>query len=201
MSRCSVTRTSWVLGILFVILVGCSHSPPTKYYDLGPLTEKEVREPSEACVSIAIGPVKIPEYLNRSGIVTRLSSNELGVAEFSKWAEPLEENFPRVLAENLSSLLCTKTVLIFPWKGSIPLDYWVYVYVTRMDGKLGESAVLDVSWTIMGSTEKRGTPLMKRASYQEPARRLDYEDFVAGQSRNLAALSRDIADAIKALPQ
>jgi uncharacterized lipoprotein YmbA len=143
--------------------------------------------------------VKIPEYLDRSGIVTRVASNELTVAEFSKWAEPLEESFPRTLAENLSSLLCTKTVLIFPWKGSIPLDYRVYVDVIRMDGKLGESAVLDVSWTIMGGAEKKGALVMERSSYKETAGGPDYGDYVAAQSRNVAALGRDIAKAIGSL--
>jgi uncharacterized lipoprotein YmbA len=143
--------------------------------------------------------VKIPEYLDRSGIVTRVTSNELTVAEFNKWAEPLEESFPRVLAENLSSLLCTKTVLAFPWKGSIPLDYRIYVDVIRMEGKLGESAVLDVSWTIMGGAEKKGVLVMERSSYKEPAGGQDHGDYVAAQSRNVAALSRDIAEAIKTL--
>jgi uncharacterized protein len=199
MSRILVPRTSLALGLLVIILLGCSHSPPTRYYDLGPLPERGASERGEACASIGIGPVKIPEYLDRSGIVTRVTSHELMVAEFNKWAEPLEENFPRILAENLSSLLCTKTVLIFPWKGSIALDYRIYVDVIRMDGNLGESAALDVSWTIMGGAEKKGVLLMKRSSYKEPTGGQDYGDFVAAQSRNVAALSRDIAEAIGTL--
>jgi len=199
MSRFSVPRTSLALGLLVIILLGCSHTPATRYYDLGPLPGRGAPERSEACVSVGVGPVKIPEYLDRSGIVTRVTSHELTVAEFNKWAEPLEESFPRALADNLSSLLCTKTVLIFPWKGSVPLDYRVYVDVIRMDGKLGESAVLDVSWTIMGSGEKKGVLMMDRSSYKEPAGGQDHGDFVAAQSRNVAALSRDIAEAIRAL--
>jgi uncharacterized lipoprotein YmbA len=187
------------LGLLVIILLGCSHTPATRYYDLGPLPERRVPERSEACASIGIGPVKIPEYLDRSGIVTRVTSHELTVAEFNKWAEPLEESFPRVLAENLTALLCTKTVLVFPWKGSIPLDYRIYVDVIRMDGKLGESAVLDVSWTIMGNAEKKGVLVMERSSYKESAGGQDHGDFVAAQSRNVASLSRDIAEAVRTL--
>ena len=199
MSCSSVPRTLLVLEVLVIILLGCSHSASTRYFDLGTLPERGVPERRDACDSIGIGPVKIPEYLDRSGIVTRLTSHELMVAEFNKWAEPLEENLPRVLAENLSSLLCTKTVLIFPWKGSIPLDYRIYVDVIRMDGKLGESAVLDVSWTIMGGAEKKGVLVMERSSYKEPAGGPDHGDYVAAQSRNVAALSRDIANAIGSL--
>lgn len=190
MSRFTVPRMSLALGLLVIVLMGCSHSPATRYYDLGPLLERGVPVQKEPCVTIGIGPVKIPEYLDRSGIVTRVTSHELMVAEFNKWAEPLEENFPRILADNLSSLLCTKTVLIFPWKGSMSLDYRVYVDVIRMDGKLGETAVLDVSWTIMGGADKKGALLMERSSYNEPTGGQDYGDFVAAQSRNVAALSR-----------
>ena len=199
MNLFSAPRMSLALGLLYIILLGCSHTPPTRHYDLGALPERGVPERKEACASIGIGPVKIPEYLNRSGIVTRVTSNELMVAEYSKWAEPLEESFPRALAEDLSSLLCTKTVLLFPWKGSIPLDYRIYVDVIRMDGKLGETAVLDVSWTIMGGAEKKGVLVMERSSYKEPAGGQDHGDFVAAQSRNVAALSRDIAEAIRTL--
>jgi len=195
----SVPRMSLALGLLFITLLGCSHTPATRYYDLGPLPGRGTPPGSEPCVSIGIGPVKIPEYLDRSGIVTRVTSHELMVAEFNKWAEPLEESFPRALAENLSSLLCTKTVLIFPWKGSIPLDYRIYVDVIRMDGKLGESAVLDVSWTIMGDAEKKGVLVMERSSYKEPAGGQDHEDFVAAQSRNVGTLSRDVAEAVRIL--
>jgi uncharacterized lipoprotein YmbA len=201
MSRFSILRMSFALGLVVILLLGCSHSPPTRYYDLGPLPGKGASAPSEACVSIGIGPLKIPEYLDRSDIVTRITSHELRVAEFDKWAEPLEDNFPRVLAENLSSLLCTKTVVIFPWKGSFPLDYRVYVDVIRMDGKLGENAVLDVSWTIMSGAGKKGALMMKQSSYKDSTGGQDYGDFVAAQSRNVGALSRDIAEAIKTLEQ
>ncbi len=196
-----VLRALLALGVSVTTLLACTRSPMTRYYGLGPFPERGVAERKEACVSIGIGPVKIPEYLDRSGIVTRVTSHEFLVAEFNKWAEPLEENFPRVLAENLSSLLCTKTMLIFPWKGSIPLDYRVYVDVIRMDGELGESAVLDVSWTIMGGAGKKGVLLTERSSYKEPTGGQDYGEFVAAQRRNVAALSRDITEAIKALPR
>jgi uncharacterized lipoprotein YmbA len=201
MSRFSVLRTSLAIGLLVIVLLGCSHTPPTRHYDLGPLPERGAPERREGCVSIGIGPVKIPEYLSRSGIVTRLTPNELMVAEFNKWAEPLEENFPRVLAENLSSLLCTKTVLIFPWKGSIPVDYRVYVAVIRMDGKLGGEAVLDATWTLGGSPDKKELLAIKRGSYKEPTGGEGYEAYVSAQSRNVGALSRDIAEAIKTLGQ
>lgn len=192
----------WILAFLSMVLFGCAGTagtPPTKFYLLNPLPgpEKTANLGSERCISIGIGPVKIPDYLDRPEVVTRMSPNELRVDEFRKWGEPLEGNVSRVLAETLSSLLCLKTVAIFPWRGPIPIDYRIYVEVIRMDGALGESAFLDVTWAIVDGVDKKKLLFVKRSKYKEPVRGQDYEAFVSAQSRNLQGLSRDIAEAIK----
>jgi len=183
----------------WLILGGCASTPPTRFYTLSPLPEsdKPGGSGSERCVSIEIGPVKIPGYLDQPGIVTDLSQNEYRVGEFSRWSEPLEANISRILAANLTSLLCTKIVSSFPWKGSVPLDCRVFVEIVRMDGGLGESAMLDASWTIFEGAEKRKLLLAKQTHYKETPSDKGYEAYVSAQSRNLGALSRDIAKAMK----
>jgi hypothetical protein len=151
----------------------------------------------EHCLAIGIGPVKIPEYLNQPEIVTHITQNEVRVDEFAKWAEPLENNISRALAENLSSLLCLRSIAIFPWKGQTPIDYRIDVHVIQMDGVLGENAFLDVSWSITDSADRKKPALVtKRSRYKEPTGGGDYGAFVSAQSRNLASLSREIAEAI-----
>ena len=186
-----------------LILWGCASTPPTRFYTLSPLpgSEKPGGSGSERCVSIGIGPVKIPGYLDQTGIVTHLSQNEYRVGEFSRWSEPLEENISRILAANLTSLLCTEIVSTFPWKGSVPMDYRVFVEIVRMDGSLGESAVFDASWTIFDNAEKRKLLLAKQTHYKETPSGKGHEAYVAAQSRNLGALSREIAEAIQKLPR
>jgi uncharacterized lipoprotein YmbA len=151
----------------------------------------------ERCFAIGIGPVKIPEYLNQPEIVTRMTQNELRLDEFAKWAEPLEDNISRTLAQNLFSLLCVQSIAIFPWRGGTPVDYRIDVHVIQMDGILGESASLDVAWSITDGTGHKKSPLStKRSTYKEPTGGGDYEAFVSAQSRNLASLSREIAEMI-----
>jgi uncharacterized lipoprotein YmbA len=117
--------------------------------------------------------------------------------EFAKWAEPLEDNISRALAENLRSLLCIRTIAIFPWRGGTPVDYRIDVHVIQMDGMLGESALLDVSWSITDGTDRKKLPLItKRSTHKEPTGGGDYGTFVSAQSRNLASLSREIAETI-----
>jgi uncharacterized lipoprotein YmbA len=154
----------------------------------------------ERCFAIAIGPVKIPEYLNQPEIVTRITQNEVRVDEFVKWAEPLENNISRALAENLPSLLCIRSIAIFPWRGQTPIDYRIDVHVIQMDGILGKSASFDVAWSITDGTDRRKSPLLtKRSTYKESIGGRDYGAFVSAQSRNLASLSREIAETILVL--
>jgi len=203
MSRVFRLLTLMTILSLWFLLLGCASSPPTKFYTLSSISgsEKVDNSGSETCISIGVGPVKIPEYLDQAGVVTDLNPNEYLVGEFSKWSEPLGMNISRILARNLTSLLCTKIVSTFPWVGSLSFDYRVIVEVIRMDGVLGENARLDASWMIYDGTDRKKLLLAKMTQYKEALDHKGYESYVAAQSRNVAALSRDIAEAIKALPQ
>lgn len=189
-----------VMVVLFMIMVGCTTiSAPSRFYVLSSLpdsgTEREIAT-EEGCITIGIGPVEIAPYLDRPQIVTRVSANELHLADFDKWAEPLKDSFSRVLSENLSALLCADAIAVFPWRGSTPIDYRVEVAVVRLDGKLGGDAFLVAQWTIFGE-DGRTVLLTRKSSYTEPADPRDYEALVAAQSRTVANLTRDIAAAIK----
>ena len=193
------SRLKWlILGISVVVFSGCANTPPTRFFVLSPSPnfEKVWNREDGRCFAIGIGPVKLPEYLNQAEIVTRITQNELRLDEFAQWAEPLEDNISRALAENLTSLLCTRSIAIFPWKGGIPIDYRIDVQVIQLDGMLGKNALLDITWSITDSTGRKKLPLKtKRSTYREPTGG-DYETFVSAQSRNLASLSREIAETI-----
>jgi uncharacterized lipoprotein YmbA len=191
-----------ILGVSVVLFLGCASSPPTRFFVLSssPDFEKAGNREVERRLAIGIGPVKIPEYLNQPEIVTRIAQNELRLDELAKWAEPLEENISRTLAENLSSMRCIRSIAIFPWKGGTPIDYRIDVHVIQMDGVLGESALLDIIWSIAEGADRKNSPLLtNRSTYREPTGGEDYGAFVSAQSRNLASLSREIAEAILVL--
>ena len=85
-------------GLLFA---GCAATTPTRFYTLSSL----VAAPGEASqglphLAIGVGPVTLPEYLNRPQIVTRVGSNRIALADFESWAEPLDGLFARILTEN-----------------------------------------------------------------------------------------------------
>jgi hypothetical protein len=147
-------------------------------------------------VAIGLGPVTFPEYLNRPQIVVRGSGNQLQIAEFARWAEPLVENFSRVLVENLSALLSSDSIVPYPRKKSTPTDYQVTVDVIRFDGTPGENASLVARWTILGDDGEKALQ-KKKSSLSEPIDGQSYEALVSAESRLVTALSREIAAAIK----
>lgn len=152
-------------------------------------------------LTIGVGPVKFPPYLDRPQIVTRTSPNELDFATFAWWAEPLDENFSSVLAENLSVLLSMDAIEVYPWTLSVPVDYQVTMNVTRFDGTPGGDVSLKARWAILGD-DGNEVLLSRTSSFIEHAGKPpDYEAIVSAQSRVVEALSHDIAMAIKAIEQ
>ena len=197
--------TTPVLAALFILLVGCSSSSPTRFYVLHSWSDsmkmKELQSSNrDHCISIGVGPVGVADYLERPQIVTRVTPNEVKLAQLDQWAEPLEQNISRVLADNLSALLCTKMVVAFPWRGAVTIDYQVEVEILRLDGDLGGNATLEVQWMAFGLREPKKLLASKKSTFTEPTGGQDYQGLVSAQSRNLEGLSRDIAAAIKTLP-
>jgi uncharacterized lipoprotein YmbA len=189
----------WVISGCLGLVQGTQ--TPTKFYVLHSLQSSAIKVPAMAELaqtSIGIGPVRLPQYLDRPQIVTRASQNQLRLAEFAQWAEPIRVNFSRVLAENLGILLAPQNISLFPWLKTTRVDYQIVLEITRFDGGQGDSALLRASWSIFAGD---GTKMLvnKYSSYREPIETADTEALVAAQSRTVAQLSREIARALQAL--
>jgi uncharacterized lipoprotein YmbA len=147
--------------------------------------------------------------------VTRLSSNQLAVGEFDQWGGQLDDNMARTLAGNLSILLQTDQVQLYPWKDEDSLGYAVTVDVINFEQDVDGSSLLDVYWSILEPSTGR-VKLRRHATYRDPggapitdaeahsqggilaaSSKRPYDSVVAAMSRNLGALSRDIAKAIQ----
>jgi uncharacterized lipoprotein YmbA len=178
--------------------LGEGQTPSSAFYQLNPIAvpsgEGQVEEGDED-LAIAVGPVDFPDYLNRPQMVIRQNQNELELEEFHRWAGPLKEDFSSVLAENLSILLSSDRIAVFPWSRFVPTDYQVAVRVIRFDGKPGGNASLVARWSILEKKTKEAL-VVKSSSFTEPTDKHGYEALVAAQSRTVEALSREITAAI-----
>jgi len=191
------------LGAFLILSTGCANTKPTRFYTLtssSPSEKKSLSDPSSHNLAIGIGPIVFPEYLNRPQIVTRAGRNELRIAEFHRWAGTLRDEFCLALTENLSALLSTDRVFIYPWKSFVPIDYQVALYLTRFDGEIGGNIILSSRLRILGGNDKK-VLLSKKATFSVSAEGESYEALVAAQNRALAHLSVEIAEAIIKLRQ
>jgi uncharacterized lipoprotein YmbA len=180
--------------------LGCATSPPTKFYLLSPVPvpnpetgDTQDQQPT----IIRVDAIVIPGYLDRNEIVTRVSKNEIHLADLNQWGEPLRDNLTNILALNLSRLLPAKGFAIFPFKCPSPVDYQLSVEIVRMDGNLDGDVYLTAQWSIL---EGKGSHIMvTRKSYFKASKApTDYDELVAAQSRLVEALSREIAKSIQA---
>jgi hypothetical protein len=164
---------------------------------LSPSTADKAAATAESRNRIGMETVVVPEYLNRNEIVVNLDDTVYRLAAFNQWAEPLNDNLTRVLAENLTHLLRDELIDVFlATDSSIPSDYRLEVDVLRLDGNLGDQVTLVVQWALLEAEEGELT-LMRRSEYQEAAADNTYKGLVLAKSRSIEKLSRDMAGAIK----
>jgi len=149
--------------------------------------------------SYGVGPVGIPDYLKRPGVITRASGARVEPSAIDRWAEPLDKGVPRVLAENLRLLLGTDRIVLYPWYASSRPDLQVAIGFEQFERGPDGEALLAATWTIRrtgdGATLRTGETRTRIAPGTP-----DTEGAVLAQGEALAALAREIAAAIEALP-
>jgi uncharacterized protein len=150
---------------------------------------------SESQQVIGLGPVSVPQYLDRSAIVTRVSPNRLTVNDGHRWAGSLKSEIMRVLADNIGHRIRTGEVILFPWSALIKPDSRFRVEIRTFEGRLGESVTLKAIWSVAFAPSDQ--PAVRRVSViQEKVNGNDFEELAAAMGRALAGLSDEMAGAV-----
>jgi uncharacterized protein len=194
----------FLIALVLVACIGLSpRSDPSRFFVLAPIAgpdsarygagQKGLRN-----LSVGLGPIQFPSYLDRQQVTTRAGPNRLEVSENDRWAEPLAENFGRVLSENLSALLETARVINYPWLQTQRPDYEIRIEVLQFETAREQEARLTAQWAVIDSKEKKAF----RAEESRLAGRAESaatEASVAALSQVLGQLSREIAEAIQVI--
>ncbi|HEX7230912.1 MAG TPA: PqiC family protein [Candidatus Binatia bacterium] len=180
--------------ILIALAAGCS-SRPANFYTLRGAAASAATTSSN--FSVAVGPVSIPAMLDRPQLVLTTGPNQVAIDEFNRWAAPLQNIISRAVAENLTVMLGTSLVTLFPDATSMEAVYRAVIDVQRFESALGDAATLDAVWLIRRM--KDGVSQTGRTTAREPASGKDYAVLVAAQNRAVERLSQDIANAVRAL--
>lgn len=176
------------------VLGGCGSSPVARFYTLKPdatLTSAQDAVP----LHVVVSPVTIPDLVDRPQIVTRAADNQVLLGEFDRWGEPLKGDIARVIAADLGALLGSERVGVFESGSDVPPVWRVRVDVMRFDSMPGEAVAVEALWTVW--PPKKSEPVMGRTIVREPVQGQGYDALVAAHDRALAAVSRDIAAAIR----
>ena len=193
-----------IWSVLFAALVlvgGCGSSPQVEFYTLNSTRNisKMIKTPdADQMLTIGVGPVAIPEILDRPQIVTRTGPNKLQIDEFHRWAGRLDEDFARVLAEDISRLLDTEQVAVYPWDVSFKPLYQVTLDIRNFEGRWGQEVFLEVFWKVI-DLHKDATLLARKSVIEEPLPDKDYASLVSIKSRIIGMLGQKIAQEIQTL--
>jgi uncharacterized protein len=186
------------LVVMFLVLSGCARmlgttSPPTRYFVLSPLTiidsamesSATVSEPIETVanddtptkteIGIAVEPIKIPSYLDRSEIVVRTGDNELNVAEFNKWGENIQSNLSRTLIENLSILFESDKIYLIPSKKRQAPNFRVALRIKKFERGHDGTTILSVRWMLFSWDKK----ILFRENVLLTGEEVDEDDYPA----------------------
>jgi uncharacterized protein len=187
----------WIVTVcLAVATAGCSRSPRVTFYTLEPGAQVETAAAVTVVPAIAVGPVTLPELVDRPQLVVRVAANRVEILETHRWAEPLKSEIPRLIAENLRRLLGSRRVSSYLQHAGVDADYRVLVDIQRFESSPGEAVTVEAVWSLRRAAG--GTPKTGRSLVREPVDAVGYDPMVAAYGRALLAVSRDLAGAIRA---
>lgn len=151
---------------------------------------------SQAKVTLALKPVRIPAYIDRPQIVTATGEHRYELDEFNRWAEHLDQNLTRVLQTNLMQLAPVTVLLANSTAQARTATIQVQVLISEFHIDPNSTARLTAQWFI---TDHEQTANHKSATYQTESESLDYSARVTALNRCLDRLSEDIASHLKQL--
>jgi len=178
-------------------LAACVGTPaPREQFFMLASPDAGAAPPTSATPSIFVGPVSIPASVDRTQMVLATGSHQVDISDDNRWAEPLRDAIPRVVAEDLSHVLGTSRVLSSRIAAGAPVDFRVSIEVQRFDSSLADGATIDALWTV---TPAQGGARSGRTLAHEALAAHDAASLAAAHSRALERIARDIAAAIRAM--
>lgn len=191
---------SVALLLVGLTLTGCA-TEPSSFYTLSSTLPGSERSASlsDKGLAVGIGPVRFPAFLDRPQVVSRSGANRLLVDEFHRWGGSLDDDFLRVLGENLAQLLGTSRILVEPAEVRFTLDFRVVADVLSFEGTPGGDAVFRVRWGVLDPNMDQAL-VVRENSYRRRAENESPEAMIAALSETLSAFSRDLADQLRRLP-
>lgn len=185
------------LGTLLVaLLAGCSiKTPQVNYYSLVDTKQSARANLQNENLTVSIGPVILPEVLQKNQIATDGSNGRYIRSEFARWAGRLDRNFARAVGEQLAMNLGTERILFYPESKNLEPDWRVALEILALEGALGEEALLTVRWVLFDPRQK-GNAIVMRSQFRQIPEQTNYSAWIAAQRQNIKNLGVEISETI-----
>jgi hypothetical protein len=198
-----MTSRGWGLGVALAAAMsaGCATTPPVTFYTLTATAGAPVadRGPSRA-LAVGLGPVTFPLFLDRPQLVRREPGNRLRIDDAQRWGGTLQDDFLRVWTENLSTLLKTPSIFVFPSETRYPLDFRITADVLAFEGTADGAALLKIRWILIDQPTQE-VLLVEETQYQRPLPAPGDESALSmALSAVLGDFSRDVATTLSQYP-
>ena len=176
----------------------CSRTPPAQYYLLSaPPGTVGTNAPDGP--RLGLGPIRLPEYLDRPQIVTWANATRLNLSNRHRWAEPLRDSFARTLQAQLTQAMPGTQVIPYPWRGAQPPARQISLDVQRFERAADGTMHLSARWTLQSKAADRPPRvLLSEVSLPVGGEADDYDALVAAASAAVGALAQDIAQRLPA---
>ncbi len=189
-------KLSHLLGCAFIcaMVTACAHdAKPVEFYrlsaDVGLKQNAKFAVNSKELI-VGLGPVRIPEYLNRPQMMVAISDNQYSVSEEHRWAEKLDQNILLALYKALPAQLNTEHVLRYPWSQRQDINYQVSIDILDLTIDAQGQSQFMAQWSIK---LKDKASVDKRFECSLPASSSDYALMVKVQSECLTQLGQAIS--------
>ena len=190
------------IALLPLLAASCSFLQPqpdrSRFYVLTAASEPDASlPPMDRDFTLGVGPMKLPDYLDRAQMATRVGANEVRFSTIDRWAEPLDGNFSRVVKENLGTLLGTERIIALPSFVPIPVLYEVVLEIMRFESDDRGSVELVARWAIRNPNATAKLLYSNQSRVVETASGKTTDDRVAAMSRAAGKLSEEIATEVR----
>ena len=191
---------SFGIVVLTLLLSGCMHdSKSVQFYmlnaDSGVAGTHLIPVSAHAPV-IGLGPIRIPEYLNRPQIIVAITANQYQLSEDHRWAERLDQNISLALIKVLPRQLGTDRIVRYPWPQRQVVDYQIGIDILEFNVDANGQSRLIAQWFV----KRKDKPTIdKRSEYRFPASATDYSVMVKAQSQCLTKLGEEISVTLRQL--
>ncbi len=201
----------FLAGAIAASMTGCSYlakailAPQkdiSKFYLLTPTADTVAHATASAQTTtgdftLGLGPIKLPPYLDRPEIVTRIAPNRLELSKEDRWGESIQNGFTSAMERDLAAQ-AGAAVIVFPWYNTVHIDMQVQIDVYRFETDANGISTLSAKWTILDSTGKNILYTVE-SNLTQPSKPGDQTEAAAALSRTIGDLSGQIANMLQQL--